>query len=242
VDYAPDGTFLATGWRSGVFGVWISGPNGAFSELLRLSDLACAIRWSPDGSRFAFVQYGAQGFVVPVMTRAGQTIAQLHFSGTDTGLMDWTADGKSILTSRHEKAGWRIWRTDLSTPDKSVPITPYGWHSPHVHGSMMFAEKAGVSGIWRIDGTPRRVADGPAPEASDVYNIAGDRLIYSDTSDLEHPMFSAQNINGGPKDRLAPLPNAQNGFVFGVDPKSGAIVYTPWVDDTDIGLLRLTKR
>jgi hypothetical protein len=107
---------------------------------------------------------------------------------------------------------------------------------------MLFAEKDGVAGIWRIDGTPRRVTDGPAPEASDVYAIAGDRLIYSDTTDPDAPMFSAQNVNGGPKDRLAPLPGGQVDFVFGVDPKSGAIVYTRGVPDTDIGLLRLVMR
>ena len=54
-------------------------------------------------------------------------------------------------------------------------------------------------------------------------------------------MFSAVNINGGPKEQLSPLPHGQFNFTFGVDPSSGAIVYTQVVDDTDIGLLRLVK-
>jgi dipeptidyl aminopeptidase/acylaminoacyl peptidase len=243
VDYAPDGTFLATGWHSAAFGIWISGPNESLRELLSLPDhLACAIRWSPDGSRFAYVDWHGNGFEVPVMTRDGETIARFSYPGRDSGRLEWTADGKSILTSRQEKAGWRIWRTDLATPNRSVPISAFGWRDPRVHGTMLFAAKDGVAGIWRIDGTPRRVTDGPAPEASDVYTIAGDRLIYSDTTDPDHPMFSAQNVNGGPKDRLAPLPNGQINFTFGVDPKSGSIVYTSVADDTDIGLLRLEKR
>ncbi|HEX3653362.1 MAG TPA: hypothetical protein VHU18_11120 [Rhizomicrobium sp.] len=242
VDYASDGTFLATGWHLDSWGIWISGANGALHELVSLPHAACAIRWSPDGSRFAFVTDGRHGFDVPVMTRGGEPIARLHYAGDDSGFLDWTADGKAILTSREDKGGWRIWRTDLATPDKSVPITSYGWESPRVHGTMLFAEKFGVAGIWRIDGTPHRLTDGPAPEASDVYNIAGDRLIYSDTSDPEHPMFSAVSVNGGPKDRLAPLPHGQINFTFGVDPKSGDIVYTQGTDDTDIGLLRLVKR
>jgi hypothetical protein len=243
LDYAPDGTFLATAFHSETWGIWISGPNGSVRELLRLPDgPACAIRWSPDGTRFAYIQWRAHGFEVPVMTRGGEPIARLYYSGNDSGFLDWTADGRGILTSREEKLGWRIWRTDLATPDKSVPITPYGWLSPRVHGTMLFAEKDGVAGVWRIDGSPRRVTDGPAPEASDVYTIAGERLIYSDTTDPDHPAFSAQNINGGPKDRLAPLPQGQVNFTFGVDPKSGAIVYTQTGDDADIGLLRLIKR
>ncbi|HEX4159862.1 MAG TPA: winged helix-turn-helix domain-containing protein [Rhizomicrobium sp.] len=242
VDYAPDGTFLATGWHSATFGIWISGANGPLRELLRPEGLACAIRWSPDGTRFAFVEWRGHGIEVPVMTRGGEPIARLRYPGFGSGLLDWTADGKSILTSQQEKLGWRIWRTDLATPDKSAPITPYGWLSPRVHGTMLFAEKDGVPGIWRIDGVPRRVTDGPVPEASDVYTVAGDRLIYSDTTDPDHPTFSAQNINGGPKERLAPLPNGQVDFVFGIEPKSGAIVYTQGLDDIDIGLLRLVRR
>jgi Tol biopolymer transport system component len=243
VDYASDGTFLATGWHSENFSIWISGANGSLHELLRLpDDKACAIRWSPDGTRFAFVHWRGNGFDVPVMTRAGEPIARLHFSEEDSGLLDWSADGKSILTSRKENRGWRIWKTDLATPDKSVPITPYGWLDPRVHGNMLFAEKDGVGGIWRIDGTPHRMTDQPSAEAGDVYTVSGDRLIYSDTTDPEHPMFSSVSVNGGPKDRLAPLPHGQINFTFGVDPKSGNIVYTQGTQDTDIGLLRLVKR
>jgi Tol biopolymer transport system component/DNA-binding winged helix-turn-helix (wHTH) protein len=242
VDYASDGTFLATGHNVDTWGIWISGAGGALRELIRPPNGACAIRWSPDGSRFAYVTAGQHGFDVPVMTRGGEPVARLHYTGNDSGFLDWTSDGKSILTSREDTRGWRIWRTDLATADKSVPITPYGWWSPRVHGSMLFAERVGVAGIWRVDGTPRRLTDGPAPEAADVYNVAGDRLIYSDTSDPEHPMFSAVSVHGGPKDRLAPLPHGQVNFTFGVDPKSGAIVYTQYTDDTDIGLLRLAKQ
>jgi len=243
VDYAADGTFLATGWGPEGFGIWISDAHGGLRELLRLPDgQACAIRWSPNVTRLACVQWRGNGFDVPVMTRGGEPIARLHYAGNDSGVLDWTADGKSILTSRKEAQGWRIWRTDLATPDKSVPITSYGWRDPRVHGTMLFAEKNGAAGIWRIDGTPHRMTDGPTPDGSDVYNIAGDRLIYSDTSDPEHPMFSSVSVNGGPKDRLAPLPHGQTNFTFGVDPKSGNIVYTQDTDDTDIGLLRLVKR
>lgn len=244
VDYASDGTPIATGNRSDAYGVWISEAGGPFRQLIALPDgNAGAIRWSPDGTHFAYIRWLAGGFDAPVLTRSGTPVARIHFAAKESGLLDWTADGKSILTSRQDQQGWRIWRTDLATPDKSVAITPYGWMSPRVHGTMLFAEKAGVTGVWRIDGTPRRVTDGPEPQASDVYTISGDRLIYSDTTDPAHPMFSAQNIYGGPKDRLAPLANGQVNFTFGVDPKSGAIVYSrPADNNTDIGLIRLQRR
>ncbi|MBV8800849.1 MAG: PD40 domain-containing protein [Alphaproteobacteria bacterium] len=244
VDYAPDGTFLATGRRGETQGVWIGGKNGSLHELLSTGAETWALRWSPDGTRFAFTAWlHRRRFEVRVFKREGEPIAQFRFQSNDySGLLDWTADGKSILTSRQETKGWRIWKTDLATPGKSVPITPYGWRDPRVHGTMLLATRDGVAGIWRIDGTPRRVADGPAPERSYVYTIAGDRLVYSDTSDPKHPMFSAVSLNGGPKERLAPLPDGQYDFTFGVDPKSGDIVYTQETDNRDIGLLRMVKR
>ena len=244
VDYAPDGTFLATGRRAETPGVWIGGTDGSLHELLSTDDQTWGIRWSPDGTRFAFTGWlHGRSFEVRVFKREGEPIAQFRFASNDySGLLDWSADGKSILTSRQETKGWRIWRTDIATPDKSFPITPYGWRDPRTRGSMLFATREGVAGIWRIDGTPRRVADGPAPESSYIYTISGDRLIYSDTSDSQHPMFSAVSVNGGPKERLAPLPDGQTGFTFGVDPKSGDIIYTQETDNRDIGLLRLEKR
>lgn len=244
VDYAPDGTFLATGRRGETQGIWIGSTDGSVHELFGTDDQTWAIRWSPDGTRFAFTAWlQRRRFEVRVFKREGEPLAQFRFESNDySGLLDWTADGKSILTSRQEAKGWRIWRTDLATPDKSVPVTPFGWRDPRVRGSMLFATKDGVAGIWRIDGTPRHVADGPAPEASYAYTIAGDRLIYSDTNDPQHPMYSAVSVNGGPKERLAPLPDGQYGFTFGVDPKSGDIVYTQEADNRDIGLLRLVKR
>jgi Tol biopolymer transport system component len=242
VDYAPDGTMLATGSRSDSFGVWISDTAGALHQLIPMPNgAACAIRWSPDGTRFAYIYTSPtmNGFDVPVMARNGAPVARFHFSDKESGLLDWTADGKSILTSRQEQQGWRIWRTDLATPDRSIPVSAFGWYNPRVHGRMLFAEKLGAPGIWRIDGAPRRITDGPAP---DSYTIANDRLIYTDTSDPEHPFFSAQSIEGGPKDRLAPLPDGQINFTFGVDPKSGAIVFSRQQSAADIGLIRLQQR
>jgi len=241
VDYAPDGTFLATGWREDAWGIWTSGEKGSLRKLIDLPGPACAVRWSPDARRFAYLRWISPGFEVRVLTRSGEPIARFGYSGADSGFLDWTGDGKGILTSREDSGGWRIWKTNLATPNKSVPVTPYGWQSPRVLGSMLFAEKVGIAGIWRIDGKPQRLTDGPSPEAGDVYNIAGDRLIYSDSSDPEHPMFSAVSVHGGTKDRLAPLPHGQINFTFGVDPKSGDIIYTEGTDDTDIGLLRLVE-
>ena len=244
-DFAADGTLVVTGRTGSEFGVWIADREGApFRKLMPLTRFPCAIRWSPDGTRFAFLEPADIGFDIPVVSRSGEVLTRLHLSEKDSGLLDWTADGKSILTTRLEKAGWRIWRTDLVAPFKSMPITPYGWTNPRVHGSMLFAQKEGAIGTWRLDtGVPERVADGPTPEATDLSTISGDRIFYADLTDPRHPAISAQSVAGGEKKRLMPLPFGAANFTFAVNPKSGDIVFSPPADDiADIGLVRLQRR
>lgn len=73
VDYAPDGTMLATGRRSDTFGIWISDAEGTLRQLISFrTGNACAIRWSPDGTRFAYIYSAGNGFDVPVMTLGRQ--------------------------------------------------------------------------------------------------------------------------------------------------------------------------
>jgi Tol biopolymer transport system component/DNA-binding winged helix-turn-helix (wHTH) protein len=244
VDAAPDGALAVTGSKANAFGVWIADRQGApFRKLMSLPESACSIRWSPDGTRFAFIQAHSAGFSVPVVSRGGRLLTRFQFPDKDSGLIAWAADGKNIFTSRFEKQGWRIWRTDLSTL-KSIPVSPFGWRDPGVHGTMLFAEKARAAGIWRLDqGKPQRVADGPTPEANDLFTASGDDLYYADLTDPEHPAISAQNVYGGSKKRLIDLPFGLASYTFAVSPKSGDIVFSlRATDDTDIALIRLERR
>ncbi|MGA9796675.1 MAG: winged helix-turn-helix domain-containing protein, partial [Rhizomicrobium sp.] len=245
-DFASDGTLAVTGSVEGKFGVWLADQEGApFRKLMSLSQFACAIRWSPDGTRFAFIETNPSGgFAIPIVRRDGEVLARLAYAGSDSNMFDWTADGKSILTSRLDKQGWRIWRTDLVTPGRSVPVSPPGWIDPRVHGTMLFAEKYGAVGTWRLDtGTPQRVADGPTQESSDILKISGDRLYFADLTDPQHPAIAVQSVYGGAKKCLMPIPFGAVDFTFAVNPKSGDIVFSPPpADDNDIGLLRLRRR
>jgi hypothetical protein len=109
---------------------------------------------------------------------------------------------------------------------------------------MLFAEKAGTSGIWRIDqGTPRRVADGLTPASNDFVTISGDRLYYADMTDSEHPAISVQSVYGGNKQRLLDLPLGMASFTLTVNPKTGDIIFSQGAaDDTDIALVRLERK
>lgn len=244
-DIATDGTLAVTGHLDSTFGIWIADREGApFRKLMSLQDFACAIRWSPDGTRFGFIRTAPGGFEIPIVRRDGEIVSRIYYAGADTDLFDWTADGKSILWTRKDKDGWRIWRTDLATPKKAVPVSPPGWIDPRVHGTMLFAEKYGAVGTWRLDtGTPVRIAGGPTLQSSDLVTVSGDRLYYADFSDPQHPAIAAQSVYGGAKRRLMPLPYGAINFTFAVNPKSGDIVFSPpAAGNSDIGLVRLERR
>jgi Tol biopolymer transport system component/DNA-binding winged helix-turn-helix (wHTH) protein len=244
-DFAPDGALAITGSMNSNFGVFIASHEGApFRKLISLPQFACAIRWSPDGTRFAFIETAPGGFRIPIVSREGETVSRIDYAATETGLFDWTADGKSILSTRMEKDGWRIWRTDLAAPNKSWPISPFGWIDPRVHGKMLFAEKYGVVGTWRLDiGAPARISNGPTLQSSDLMTISGDQLYFADFSDPKHPDIAAQSVYGGAEKRVMSLPFGMVNFTFAVNPRSGDIVFSPpAAENADIGLVRLQRR
>jgi hypothetical protein len=244
-DFAPDGTLAITGYMGSKFGVWIADREGApFRKLMSMPAFSCGIRWSPDGTRFAFIEAAQKGSDVIVLRRNGESVARISVSAKEQSIPAWTADGRSLLTGRLENPGWRIWRTNLTDPSKSVPITPFGWLSPLVHGSMLFAMKDGAIGTWRLDsGKPVRVAEAPMLESSDLITISGDRFYFADLSDPKHPAIASQSVYGGEKKRLVPLPFGMVNFTFAVNPQSGDIVFSPQPsDNSDIGLVRLQKR
>jgi Tol biopolymer transport system component/DNA-binding winged helix-turn-helix (wHTH) protein len=244
LDYASDGTLLALGHRGSLAGVWIAPPGATFRELFPLSvPHNGALRWSPDGSRFAYIQQVPDGYDIPVLSRSGAPLLKLHYAAKESAMLQWSPDGKSIVTDRQEPKGWRIWRTDLSDPQRSVPISEYGWKYPCIRGAMLFAENDGAPGVWRLDGGARRVASGPSAQFSDMYTVSGHNIIYYDDSNPTRPSLMARNIAGGPPSPLVTLGEGQGDFEFAVNPLTGAVVYPYAVgSDTDIALLRVEKR
>ena len=134
--------------------------------------------------------------------------------------MEWSADGKSLLTTRRDSKGWRLWRTDLAHPDKSIPVGLTGWKSVRVHGDAMFGVKSGSVGVWRIDGKPRRLTDWPDQTGWWVWTIAGDRIVYQDFSDPVHPRFMAMPMTGGTAVPLGYAAGMVKDSVFAVESES----------------------
>jgi Tol biopolymer transport system component/DNA-binding winged helix-turn-helix (wHTH) protein len=242
MDYTSDGTLAVLAKQSGGAGIWLAEPGKPLHQLLRLPICGCGLRWSPDGSRFAYFETANGGSRIPVLSRGGAPVAQI-VSTQDIGSVDWSADGKSLLTTRQDARGWRLWRTDLAQPDRSIPVSPYGWKFVRVLGNMMFGVKSGSAGVWRIDGKLRRLTDWPSQTQSWTWTIAGDRIVYPDYSDPAHPRFMAMPVTGGKAIPLGYATGMVNGSTIAVDPNSGRVVYLHRTrEDSDIGWMRLARQ
>ena len=242
MDYARDGTLAVIARHSGEAGIWLAEPGKPLHQLLRLPVCGCGLRWSPDGTRFSYFVTTSDGFRVSVLTRGGAPVAQV-VSAHDIGSVDWSADGNSLLMTRRDAKGWRLWRTDLTRPDKSVPVSPYGWKFVRVSGNMMFGVKSGATGIWRMDGKPRRLTDWPDETGWWAWTVAGDRIVYPDLSNPAHPRFMALPVTGGTAAPLGYASGMVKDSAIAVDPKSRRAVYLHQTrQDADIGWIRLARR
>jgi DNA-binding winged helix-turn-helix (wHTH) protein/Tol biopolymer transport system component len=242
-DYAPDGTLAALGWTSAEgIGIWIAEPGKPMHELARLQGCACDMRWSPTGDALAYAVSDGSQYRISVSSRNGMTLARF-ISRQPVNSIDWTADGKALLTTRQDAKGWRIWRTDLAHTDTSAPVSDYGWSFLRVRGDKLFGLKSATHEIWRIDGTPRRLTPALEDTQATFWNVSKDRVLYPDFSDQEHPRIMAVPFDGGSPAVAGYAPDLWHNSFLAADPTSGRIVYVRLVsEDADIGWIRLTQK
>ncbi len=242
MDYAPDGTLAVMAVQSGGPGIWLAEPGKPLHQLLSLTSCGCGLRWSPDGTRFSYLQATREGFGVSVLTRGGAPLAQ-YLSVQEIASADWSADGKSLLVVRRDATDWRLWRVDLAHPERSFPVSGYGWQFVRVRGSMIFGVKSGAPGIWRMDGTPRRLTDWPDLSAPWSWTVTAGRVVYPDFSDPAHPRLMAVPVTGGQAVPIGYAAGAVPGSPIAVDPTSGRAVYRQQTrEDADIGWIRLVRQ
>jgi eukaryotic-like serine/threonine-protein kinase len=113
---SPDGDRLiyARNDQAGVGRLWISSLSGGAPVRLTNAepsseDGGC---WSPDGSRFVYVQQAGKASLMLVKTSGGATPVTLQ-EDTETDLPDWSPVGNEITF--HDKKGWSLISLDRKT-------------------------------------------------------------------------------------------------------------------------------
>lgn len=246
-DIAPDGTIVFVSNRQGGHvALWLKPPDGPARALVDLEDplvvWGTQPRWSPDGSKIAFAAPvgGRPGF--RIITAAGADIASIGFPGTEISAPAWSADGAALIFPGRDAGGWHLWRVALAEPARLTAMAD-GWRRIRSRGDELYGIRDTEPGIWRIDGTPRRLTATPFPEASEGWTISGDEIAYADETNPDAPRVLAQPIGGGPARVVAEIPGYDGDSPFAIDPRTGGVIYTMVQSaSSDIELYRLARQ
>jgi hypothetical protein len=121
-------------------------------------------------------------------------------------------------------------------------MMPYGWMFVVARGRMMFGVKDGTRGIWRLDGSRKRLTNWPDAPNSHRWQLSGDRLIYADFTNPDAPVATALPIAGGPPKPIGYPAGLRPMDKFALNPKTGLLTYVRVTrQDTDIGWLRVAR-
>lgn len=89
------------GGTGGVTSLYVMNPDGSGMSSLTETGHYGAPKWSPDGTRLAFVKYAASGaYELHVMNADGSGIVQLTSSDQDVRSVAWAPDGTEIAFTR----------------------------------------------------------------------------------------------------------------------------------------------
>jgi Tol biopolymer transport system component/DNA-binding winged helix-turn-helix (wHTH) protein len=242
---AADGTVAMTGWRSGEAGVWIKPPGGAVRQLVSVApdgDLDGGPSFSPDGRRLAFPTEAGGHLAIRIVDLTGRDLGAVPFFGSELGSPSWEGDGRSLIFAGRDAGGWRLWRASTSPVGKAAPASAYGWLSVQASGQALYGVRAGEPGVWRIDGTPKRITMLPRPAFPNLWAVAGADIDYVDDPFGHPPHIVSQPIAGGPPRVIAEAPGYAYDKGFAVNPATGAVVYAATrADETDLELLQLGR-
>jgi Tol biopolymer transport system component/DNA-binding winged helix-turn-helix (wHTH) protein len=242
--FALDGTLAMVGERAGDFGLWIKRPGGDFRKLVTIhsSDEPEGLSFSPDGTKLVFVTEVDSGTGLRIVGMNGQDLGRLRFAGSQVASPGWAPDGRSVIFAGRDAGGWRLWRVGTAPLGQPTPASNYGWLNVQVSGDALYGVRAGAAGVWRIDGTPKRVTTLPLSAFPTAWAIAGDSIEYVDNVVGRTPRIMSQPIAGGPARLVAQAPGFDPDQGFAVDPRSGSIVYSASrTDDTDLQILHLAR-
>jgi Tol biopolymer transport system component/DNA-binding winged helix-turn-helix (wHTH) protein len=141
--------------RSGSPQVWTAGPDGADPAPLTALEAAAVShpRWSPDGSRIAFLAVTGQGAeVMVVAVTGGGRPRAAPLDADDILLADWSRDGRTLLVAADLGDGWQIHRLDPVDGSRQTLTRRGGLtaaESPDGHS--LFHTRPGLAGLWRQD-------------------------------------------------------------------------------------------
>ena len=252
--FSPSGTQIAYGrrwidkmndkWESSI---WISNVDGSRArQLVQGSD----VKWSPDGTRIAYVAQGqpsGQQIFVRWMDAEGASTQISRLTESPSGI-EWAPDGKSIMFTANVPIR-ETWRIAMPTPPRGAKWT----EPPKIVSKLNYrSDRQGftddayrhVFTLPADGGTARQVTTGDWNHSASDYSADGKWLVFSSYREADadgafrRSHVYAANLESGDIKQLTKGAGTNNGPSFSPDGKTIAYMHA---DSTDHSAWAETK-
>lgn len=253
---SPDGSQIAFGrrwvdkmndrWESSV---WIMNADGSRPRLLvQGSD----VKWSPDGTRIAYIARGEPSgsqIFVRWMDANGAATQISHLTETPSGL-EWSPDGKSIAFTMPVPLKDVAWRIAMPAPPKGAKwtetpkiVTRLNYRSDRVG----FTDESNrqIFVIPSDGGTPRQITTGDFNASGSSFSGDGKLIYFSSYREpnadgaFRRSHIYAANLETGEIRQLTRGAGTNNGPQVSPDGKTIAYMHADSVEHTAYGESRL---
>jgi Tol biopolymer transport system component/DNA-binding winged helix-turn-helix (wHTH) protein len=199
-DYSPDGRQIAfTSGRSGGFGIWVSGSDGANPRLLFDGGpyVTGSPRWSPDGRWIAFDSRSndpakAGNPSICVISADGGPVRRLTTDSAGGIAPSWSRDGKWIYFASTRSGDLEVWRMPADG-GRAVQITRMGGFEAFESADgryVYYLKGRTIPGIWRVPVGGGEEAPVVAREEAGLWRcwrVAANGIYYATAAPPEGP-------------------------------------------------------
>lgn len=248
-DFDADGRLtFAHAAPGGAWEIWTQQPGEQPRQITSMgASYVCGVHWSPDGARLIFFARIGKHHGLYVINSDGTGMRLLISTQSSTGWPAWTADSQGLIYAERDRVGWRLWRTTLAHPERAVPASGYGWFSVRTNGSAIYASGTHAPGIWRIDGTPRLIANTPKRctfpfVECEAWFVSGDTLVFADHTNRAMPRIVLHAISDG-TERTVNAPGLDYSDEATLNRQTGKLLYVyDGLGGADIALFHLSRK
>jgi len=223
-------------WESSI---WLSNADG--SRARHLVD-GSGVKWSPDGTRIAYVAKGepsGQQIFVRWMDAEGATTQISHLTESPSNL-EWAPDGKSIAFNANVPSN-ETWRIAMPTPPKGAKWT----EGPKIVSRLNYrSDRIGFTDdgyrhvfvIPADGGTPRQITNGDWNYSAPAFSGDGKWILFSALREpdgenaFRRSHIYAANVDGGEIRQLTRGNGSNNGPQVSPDGRFIAYLHSDSVD------------